>query len=772
MSSVTNTSSFTASSSYKSLTEPSTDAPQTTTTTVRSDTPVAVEMRPTVCAAAPFSDAKEPIAVKEKSKGDKSSFKPKDPYEKRQDELTKSVSNRYDAARNVPKPAEGDPIRFVERFKQILGDPLTPRMTSEESFRTLTNYFKPATPDSMEKPIITTRAWYDLGILPGQQDKVDEILSSRLLEEPHKPHTMFGQNFFLMRLANPTNDVTKLKNRQEATKAFASEEALRASFEERMKTLAQHEAYALKPSDSKTALPGTANNKYWKRAGAETLNNNRYSLEVGSVYETSKKVTGLISQTALTLLAPAAIISKIFWPSDPASDTLKNQARHYIGAAGPHFSIATSIADATEFNNTELGCLLLGSLSSASALKSSFKWFKADWKCENFLQELMYSVATYYRNMKWMYTTLQDYPHIKDRLEHYQILENFFNNPKLETLFSTLDTHTFDEKGPLFYNNGNVLLAWHLLQEPEIRDEFEKAMIAVGEIDTILTNVKLMQTSKGPWCYPEYTSELELNLKNFWNPSVINKPVLNSIKMGKENPSHIVLAGANASGKSKSGVGIGICVNTALSLGIIPAEEGVVPQLDKVETIKNIADTPGKSLFQEQSFAVDKSIANLQKAKCGLLIADEPYSGTNIEDQEALSIGLLETIADKPKDNFLSITITHIEDVQNHALKFLDNKRFANYRCPLSHGLSTYKLEPGISTDKYAIQTAKEQGGNQFIIEKAEKYKLFKEKIKVIESAKPQDIDAQKSAASEELKKAMHSSEVALTVAGAPKETN
>lgn len=327
----------------------------------------------------------------------------------------------------------------------------------------------------------------------------------------------------------------------------------------------------------------------------------------------------------------------------------------------------------------------------------------------------MLSVARYYRSMKEIYQLLKLNPEITSQLEHFGNLDQFFNNEKLFNLFAAFESRTFDGEASYFFQRGNVLFSWRQLESAEVQKEFAKAIQAIAEIDTVTGLATLFQEFEGSagatYCFPTIDSSSDtpfISISDGWHPVVGKASVLNSIDLGgaTDNP-NIIVSGPNAGGKSTALRTITTAAIMFQSMGIAPARKMHTTIYSYIESLMHSEDAVGsESLFQKQVSTANKIIRNLRNLpphQFGLVAMDESFNGTNPTEGAAFAYGTAEALGQIP--NNITMFATHFSNVCE--LERNTEGRFKNYQVTLNDkGESTYKLVPGSSDQRVAVQVA------------------------------------------------------------------
>lgn len=612
------------------------------------------------------------------------------------------------------------PADFLKRQKALLID-VTERTQIEAAGKILSSAeLKEGIPS-----IIDQSTWDDLVLVSGSKQNPKASLASAI----DRTETVLGRLFLFGRLARPTDRLDIIKDRQVVTKALLSRDyaALYSDLKGHLSSMKSHESHLLSFWNSRMQLPGRVDKHYFKYyPGFDSVaNGNSLALTMNSTMETSKAVAAATFQAAAAIGMPLYALSLTGALGENAAGFLGSYVTHFASATGPLYKIASLVP--SNIINGAMG-LTAGGISYLS-LGTTFQWLHADLTLEVMLHQKMLSVARYYRHMKSIYTALAARPELAAKLEHFDKLENFMQNKDLQSLFQALESRTFDSEAGYFYQRGNVLLPWRKLELQTTKDQFQKALTAIAEIDTFVSTAKLVeesQTSEGAqYCFPEFVPASEppvVELTDYWHPIVgRTQAVVNSIKLGERaKTSNIIITGPNAGGKSTAMRAITSNIIEAQCGFPVPATKMITSIFNRVTSSMQTADSIGQqSLFQAQAAFAKQLTTQLKDPGTGnsFNALDELFNGTNAADGAALAYATAEDLGKAP--NSITMFATHFQSVPDLAKK---GNRFKNYKVSVDDRMvPSYKLEPGISTQRVAFEVAAQVGLSEDILAAARK---------------------------------------------------
>lgn len=299
----------------------------------------------------------------------------------------------------------------------------------------------------------------------------------------------------------------------------------------------------------------------------------------------------------------------------------------------------------------------------------------------------------------------------------------------MNKLVNLLRKNTFKENESYFSLQGNTRAAYALLLD--CKDELHELFTIVGELDTYVACAILVQKSENQdvgYCFAEYienASTPSINATNIWHPLVgPNKSVVNSIELGSDTRTNIILTGPNAGGKSTFLKGLTLNVLFAQSFGIVPAKRFVFTPFAKINTYMNIADDTagGNSLFKSEVLRAQSllnTVKTLPAGQFSFSVMDEMFSGTSPKEGEAASYAVAEKIGSLP--NSMLLLATHFQKLTG----LQDNTdNFKNYQVRVErhdNGTFSYpfKLAEGKADQNVAIEILQQQGFDTSILDSA-----------------------------------------------------
>ncbi|MDN3601753.1 ATP-binding cassette domain-containing protein [Belliella kenyensis] len=212
-------------------------------------------------------------------------------------------------------------------------------------------------------------------------------------------------------------------------------------------------------------------------------------------------------------------------------------------------------------------------------------------------------------------------------------------------------------------------------------------------------------------CYPEYITPEDsmVDIKGLFHP-LVKEAVTNDFKLDKEN-NLCFLTGANMSGKSTFLKSFGSAMYLA-HLGFpVPAKCMRTTLYSGMMTSINLSDSlkDGYSHYYNEVMRVKTMVNSLKQHKHMIVIMDELFKGTNVEDASDATSMLTEALSKIPTSLFIisshnievAARINHIKNISfNHfEYKVIDNQPY-----------NTFKLVSGVSNDRAGLRILENEG--------------------------------------------------------------
>jgi DNA mismatch repair ATPase MutS len=191
---------------------------------------------------------------------------------------------------------------------------------------------------------------------------------------------------------------------------------------------------------------------------------------------------------------------------------------------------------------------------------------------------------------------------------------------------------------------------------------------------------------------------------------LLKKPVDYDVNLNKEK-NFLFLTGANMAGKSTFIKAVGTAVFLAHTGMGVPAKEMSLSVFDGMLSNINVIDniSRGESYFFNEVQRIKATVTKVNDGRKWLILIDELFKGTNVEDAMKCSIAVIEGLL--KMRNAVFILSTHLYEI-GAALKDHPNILFNYFETTVNNDqLSfSYTLHEGISNDRLGYLILKREG--------------------------------------------------------------
>jgi len=196
---------------------------------------------------------------------------------------------------------------------------------------------------------------------------------------------------------------------------------------------------------------------------------------------------------------------------------------------------------------------------------------------------------------------------------------------------------------------------------------------------------------------------------------LLANPVAYDIELQKKQ-NFLFLTGANMAGKSTFIKAIGVAVYLAhIGMGV-PAKHMQLSYFDGLLSNIHVADNlaRGESYFFNEVQRIKKTIEKISNGKKWLILIDELFKGTNVQDAMKCSTAVIDGL--QKKQNSLFILSTHLYEI-GEPLQQYPNMLFRYFETGILNEQLTfsYQLKEGISTDRIGYLILKREGVVQLL---------------------------------------------------------
>lgn len=205
------------------------------------------------------------------------------------------------------------------------------------------------------------------------------------------------------------------------------------------------------------------------------------------------------------------------------------------------------------------------------------------------------------------------------------------------------------------------------------------------------------------------TQEPVISAKGLWHV-MLKDPVSYDMEMHPEQ-NFVFLTGANMAGKSTLIKSVGIAVYLShLGMGV-PAQQMELTLFEGILSNINVEDniTKGESYFFNEVKRIKETLTRINDGKRWLVLIDELFKGTNIQDAMKCSLAVIEGLV--KFRNGLFILSTHLYEI-GEELKKHPSISFKYFETILEGEQLhfSYQLKDGISQDRMGYLILKKEG--------------------------------------------------------------
>jgi len=211
--------------------------------------------------------------------------------------------------------------------------------------------------------------------------------------------------------------------------------------------------------------------------------------------------------------------------------------------------------------------------------------------------------------------------------------------------------------------------------------------------------------------FPSFTlsGKPEIKAKQLFHP-LLPTPVAYDVDLNQQH-NFLFLTGANMGGKSTFIKAVGVAVYLAHTGMAVPAQQMELSLFDGLLSNINVVDNlvQGESYFFNEVQRIRKTVDKISDGKNWLILIDELFKGTNVQDAMKCSSTVIEGLL-KIK-NSLFILSTHLYEIGEDLKKF-PNIQFKYFETSVTNGqlYFSYQLKEGISNDRLGYLILKREG--------------------------------------------------------------
>lgn len=309
-------------------------------------------------------------------------------------------------------------------------------------------------------------------------------------------------------------------------------------------------------------------------------------------------------------------------------------------------------------------------------------------------------IATFIKGMFELVELLND----EDNVPMLQQMVDRTNKILDKPIFKKIKEHNPQRK----LSASTIIAAGHYLYK--VKNEIRELENIYYKIDAWQSLAKACVAHNFSFPEIEEAAHPYITAENLWHP-LLQNPVGYNFSMSKDS-NFMFLTGANMAGKSTFIRAVGIAVYLA-NIGIgVPADKIKMSRFDGLLSNIDISDNTlkGESYFYNEVKRINKTVDKITDGKNWLILIDELFKGTNIQDAMRCSTVVIEGF--RKINNGLFILSTHLYEIGEH-LKKHSNIQFKYFETEVGEDdylKFSYKLKDGISNDRLGYLILRREG--------------------------------------------------------------
>jgi DNA mismatch repair ATPase MutS len=285
-------------------------------------------------------------------------------------------------------------------------------------------------------------------------------------------------------------------------------------------------------------------------------------------------------------------------------------------------------------------------------------------------------------------------------------------NSKIEEIYTLIDktelSLIFENESAKELDNVRLLKLAHFLRY-RFKEPMKKLLRIHSELDAWFGMAMAVKNLK--LHFPDFieTNKPILHTGGLYH-LLLEQPVPYNLEMDDKH--HFVfLTGANMAGKSTFIKAVGIALFLAHTGMGVPCTQMRLSKMDGLLSNINIMDniTKGESYFYNEVQRIKSTVNRINDGRKWLILIDELFKGTNVEDAMKCSNIVIEGLLKIP--NSLFILSTHLYEIGS-SLKKYDNILFRYFETQVINDefSFSYQLKEGISNDRLGYLILKKEG--------------------------------------------------------------
>ena len=278
---------------------------------------------------------------------------------------------------------------------------------------------------------------------------------------------------------------------------------------------------------------------------------------------------------------------------------------------------------------------------------------------------------------------------------------------KINLLLKPANIHSMLHAGDTL--SSTQILQYALYLQKEYKNKCKELIDMYSKIDAYFSLA--ISCRKYGYCFPQFMdSDIpDIDIKGLYHP-LLSTPVAYDTTLNNEH-NFLFLTGANMAGKSTLIKAIGISVYLAHIGMAVPAKSMQISYLDGLLSNIQVTDNvvKGESYFYNEVKRIKQTIQKISDGHKWLILIDELFKGTNIQDAMKCSTVVIEGFCKMNKALF--VLSTHLYEI-GYSLQQQKNIQFRYFETSVDDGqLSfSYQLKEGISNDRLGYLIMEREG--------------------------------------------------------------
>jgi DNA mismatch repair ATPase MutS len=388
--------------------------------------------------------------------------------------------------------------------------------------------------------------------------------------------------------------------------------------------------------------------------------------------------------------------------SDAGAINARSSIFQYFQTKGTKFPVSGELCEEVEHYLSSPGAGSLIGSSLRTVRRKLMEYIASDKQYEMIHAGILSSMSLL-RTVNTFFTRLApgayEYPY-RDTIEE---IRGIFKRPSLKKILAS--------PAAPHLSLGKVIQYDHILRHSCL-DAIRRIMEVLYEVDVYTTVARIAEERKlaYPLAVPFVEGENRIDIVGLYHPQLAGA-IANSARIDHDS-NLIFLTGANMAGKSTFMKSFGVAVYLG-HMGFPVAAAGMTFSVqDGMYTSINVPDNlnRGYSHFYAEVLRVKQVAEEVSQGKNLVIIFDELFKGTNVKDAYDATAAVTEAFAENRNCSF--IVSTHIVEVGHVLQQHCPHMVFVQFPTVMDNGRPayTYRLQPGISSDRHGMRIIEEEG--------------------------------------------------------------